>query len=249
MEPSEYNKIFYTHIFDKKSLGYYQSQKRKIEIVLNFFEKHRNGKILDIGCGDGFISSLIKDITKAEVYGVDISRSSVEKARKKGIKAKVVNIDKKFPFRSNTFDAVFCGDIVEHIYDSEALLMKIYNILKPEGYLIVSVPNIAAWYNRFFLLVGLMPIWVESSLKRYTGNPFIKEGVGHIHAFTERSLKELLQLTGFKIESVKGSPILGDGSFPLWIEKVWNFTDSIFAKKPSLSSVVVVKARKAKNNK
>ncbi|MEE9323353.1 MAG: class I SAM-dependent methyltransferase [Candidatus Aenigmarchaeota archaeon] len=251
MDTGEYNRKFYSNIFNKRADRYYKIQKKKISIVLNLLEKHENGKVLDVGCGDGLISSLIATATGAKVYGVDISSEAVSKARKRGIIAKVMNVDKQgFPFEKESFDAVFCGDLLEHLYDTEKLLENVRQILKPNGYLIISVPNIASWYNRGFLLIGFMPTWIESSLKTYTGNPVIKEGVGHIHAFTKRSLTELLRLKGFSIEKVTGSPILADGSRSKWKESLWNGADSAFAKKDSLASTLIVKASKAeKRNK
>jgi len=247
MDTSEYNRKFYSNIFNKKADMYYKIQKKKISIVLNLLEKHEKGKVLDIGCGDGLISSLIANATGAKVYGVDISREAVSKAMKNGIIAKVMNVDEdEFPFEKDSFDAVFCGDLLEHLYDTEKLLENVRQILKPNGYLIISVPNIASWYNRGFLLLGFMPTWIESSLKTYTGNPVIKEGVGHIHAFTKRSLTELLRLKGFSIENVSGSPILADGTRSKWKESLWNGVDSAFAKKASLASTLIVKASKAK---
>lgn len=250
MDTSEYNKIFYSEIFGKEAGRYYKIQKSKIETILHLFEKHEGGKVLDVGCGDGFISSLIGGITKAKVYGVDISREAVTTARKRGIDAKVIDVDKqKFPFKENTFDAIFCGDLIEHLYDTENLLEIVNEILKPRGYAVISVPNIASWYNRVFLLFGLMPTWIESSLRTYTGNPLIKEGVGHIHAFTKRSLTELLRLKKFSIEKTTGSPVLADGTRSRWKEVLWNYTDSFFAKDTSLASTLIVKARKRPKNK
>ncbi len=245
MDSHEYNRYFYSQIFDKEARRYYRIQEKKIEILLDLFETHDNGKILDVGCGDGLISSMIKRATKANVYGIDISRKAVEKAKKRGIKAKILNVDRdEFPFGKNVFDAVFCGDLLEHVYDTERLLENIYLVLKPSGYLVISVPNIASWYNRLFLLFGLMPVWIESSLKTYTGNPFVRKGVGHIHAFTKRSLTELLRLKGFRIEKVKGSPVFADGTRSRWKESLWNHVDSFFAGKPSLASTLIIKARK-----
>lgn len=245
MDTGEYNRKFYSKIFDNKAKRYYSIQKKKIEIVLKLLEKHENGRVLDIGCGDGLISTLIANVTKAKVYGVDISRKALSKAKKKGIITRAMNVDKQgFPFEEESFDAVFCGDLLEHLYDTENLLENVRKILKPNGYLIISVPNIASWYNRGFLLLGYMPTWIESSLKTYTGNPVIKEGVGHIHAFTKRSLTELLVFKGFSIEKVTGSPVLADGTRRKWKERLWNGADSFFAKKASLASTLVMKARK-----
>jgi methionine biosynthesis protein MetW len=247
MDTGEYNRKFYSNIFDKEAKRYYSIQIKKIDVVLNLLEKHKNGKVMDVGCGDGLISTLIADVTGAKVYGVDISRNAVSKARKRGIIAKTMDVDKQeFPFGKESFDAVFCGDLLEHLYDTENLLENINQLLKPNGYLIISVPNIASWYNRGFLLLGYMPTWIESSLKNYTGNPVIKEGVGHIHAFTKRSLTDLLGLRGFSIEKVTGSPLLADGTRSRWKERLWNGADSFFAKKASLASTLVVKARKTK---
>ena len=245
MDTGEYNRRYYSEVFDKNADKYYRIQKKKIDVVLSLLEKHKNGKVLDLGCGDGLISSLLANVTGAKIYGVDISSMAVEKAKKRGIIAKVFDMNKDgLAFEKNTFDAIFCGDLLEHLYDTEKLLENVNLMLKPNGYLIISVPNIASWYNRGFLLLGMMPTWIESSLKTYTGYPLIKEGMGHIHAFTKSSLVDLLILKGFSIENVKGSPVLADGSRPGWKEKLWNGTDSFFSKKATLASTLIVKAKK-----
>lgn len=245
MDTSEYNDLFYSEMFGKSPSKYYNVQRSKIKKIMELFRKHGAGKVLDVGCGDGLIASLIAKATGAEVHGVDVSKSSVKKAKQRGIKAKVVDINKqKLPFRENTFDAVFCGDILEHIYDSEKLIESVNRVLKPGGYAIISVPNIASWYNRVFLLFGLMPVWVESSPRTYTGNPLIKKGVGHIHAFTKRSLRELLQLKGFRVESMVGSPTMADGTREKWKEELWNHIDSVFSKSASLASTLICRAVK-----
>lgn len=241
----KYNKSFYSKIFEKEPEMYYKIQEDKIKIVLEMLEKHNSGRMLDIGCGDGYITKLISRKTECEPYGIDISRNAVKTARKRGVKAIEADINEgKIPHPKNYFDMVFCGDILEHIYNTEVLLENIYRILKPGGYLVISVPNIASWYNRVFLLIGWMPTWIESSSKIYTGNPFIKEGVGHIHAFTEKSLKELVRVNGFRIEKKKGSPIIGCGKYSRNKERIWNAVDRLFSKKTSLSSTIVLKARK-----
>ncbi len=245
MHTSEYNRKYYSDIFARDAEKYYRIQGRKITTALSFFEDGRNGRILDVGCADGFISSIIAKETGAKVYGIDISDSSVREAGKKGIEAKVVNIDSDtFPFKDGSFDAVFCGDVLEHVYDTESVIREMNRLLKKGGYAVISVPNIASWYNRCFLLLGYMPTWVESSLRTFTGNPFIKEGVGHIHAFTMGSLGDLLRMNDFMVEGSKGSPILGDGSRRRWKERLWNAADSAFARKTTLASTIIIKARK-----
>ena len=89
-----------------------------------------------------------------------------------------------------------------------------------------------------------MPTWIESSSIVYTGNPFVKEGCGHVRAFTKRSLVELLRLKGFRIEDVKGCPLLSNDKYSKSAQAVWNNVDSVFAKSRSLASLVIVKGRK-----
>lgn len=245
MEPGKYNRAFYSKIYEREAGMYYKIQEDKIKIVIKMLEKHPNGRMLDIGCGDGYITKLISRKTGAKPYGIDISRNAVKTARNRGVKAKEGDLDEgRVSYPKDYFDLVFCGDILEHVYNTEGLLGNIYRILKPGGYAIISVPNVASWYNRFFLLIGWMPIWIESSSKTYTGNPFLKEGVGHIHAFTERSLKELVRKSGFRIEDVRGSPIIGCGKYSRNKEKLWNVVDRLFSRKTGLSSTIVLKARK-----
>lgn len=246
MKSSKYNERFYSTIFrfrDKTS-SYYKTQSDKINKVLGAFDNHPSGRILDIGCGDGYISSLIAKKTGAEIYGVDVSGFAVKLAEKRGVKAMRVDVDgKKLPYRDDYFDAVFCGDVIEHVFYSDVLLDNVHRVLKPGGYVIISIPNIASWYNRLFLLLGIMPSWVESS-SVYTGNPFIKKGSGHIRAFTKRSLVGLLRFAGFRINDIKGCPVIGNGEYSDRKECIWNKIDGLFAMFPSLASTIIVKAYK-----
>ncbi len=83
MDTNEYNRNFYSDLFEKEPERYYRIQQKKMKIVASLFEKHAEGRILDVGCGDGLIATFIADKTGATLFGVDISHSSVSKAAKK----------------------------------------------------------------------------------------------------------------------------------------------------------------------
>ncbi|NOX71220.1 MAG: class I SAM-dependent methyltransferase [Candidatus Micrarchaeota archaeon] len=245
MDISDYNKHFYSDVFASKHDIYYSVHRKKIETVLGLLSGFEGKNALDIGCGDGYITEIIGKSISARMFGVEISADAAKKAKEKGINVKLFDITKgKLPFESDFFDMVFCGDVIEHVYDTEKLLENILDVLRPGGTLILSVPNIASWYNRGFLLIGWLPTWVESASKLYTGNPFMKNSVGHIRAFTEKSLSSLLDIIGFENIVVKGSPILGNGMYSSRYEKIWNIVDSAFARKVSLASVLVASAKK-----
>ena len=104
----------------------------RIQKIVEIFTKYKFDRILDVGCGDGAISVLLSDASNAEsIYGIDIVEENVKFALKKGIKAFKLDVTKEdLPFEDNFFDAVFLGEIIEHLYDSDYLLDEVYRALK-----------------------------------------------------------------------------------------------------------------------
>jgi 2-polyprenyl-3-methyl-5-hydroxy-6-metoxy-1,4-benzoquinol methylase len=246
MDSSEYNSRHYTELFGGNQAGYYESISVKIQKALSMFGRMEGKSILDVGCGDGFITSKIGGSTGARMTGVDISREALASARRFGVRAKYANLDRgRLPFGAASFDAAFCGDVVEHVFDTESLLSEVRRVLKPDGFVVMSVPNIAAWYNRVLMLFGVLPVWVESGSSHYVGSSFVDKGMGHVKAFTKRSALQLLALCGFSPVEVAGVPLRGDGKRGRAAEGVWNRADGLFSKFPSLSSQIMIKAVKS----
>lgn len=223
---------------------YYKTFGRKIEAVLDMMQGVK-GRILDVGCADGTISMMIKGHTGSEVYGIDINEENTKTAKAKGIIVKAGSVDgAELPYETGFFDAVYCGDVLEHVIRTDFLLEEMFRVLKKGGFLVLSVPNTAAWYNRLFLLCGWLPIWVEPSSEVNTGNPIIKESFGHLRAFTKNAALRLLRMKGYAIEEVRGIPVLGNGTYPGPAEKAWNLADRAFAAFPTLASLILIKAGK-----
>lgn len=80
------------------------------------------------------------------------------------------------PFTSNSLDIVVAGEIIEHLYDTGDFLEEIKRVLKPEGKLIITTPNLAPLANRARILFGFQPP---------TCNIELDGQVGHIRAFTK----------------------------------------------------------------
>ena len=163
-------------------------------------------RVLDIGCGDGSLGREMKALQGiGSVYGVDISEQAVREARSRGINAYCVNVDKTdLPFADDYFDAVFCGELLEHLYDPDHLLDEMHRVLKQDGICIITTPNLASWYNRLFLLLGYQPLFLDASLLHPVGYP-LKFGLfGHIRGFTEKAITELCRIHNFKIVGKRG---------------------------------------------
>ena len=134
-----------------------------------------------------------------ELYGVDISEDAIEKAKKKGIKAFTINVgEEKLPFKDNFFDVVITFEVIEHVFDTGAFIKEIKRVMKQDGTLFLSTPNLAWWFNKVLLFLGYQPANTEVDLEHSTiGKPkLLQSGIpaGHIHVFTTRSMQEFLHL-------------------------------------------------------
>jgi methionine biosynthesis protein MetW len=217
----------------------------RLNKVLEIFANHNFCRILDIGCGDGNFSLLLKMSTHAEdVYGVDISRKAVEFANLIGVKAFECDIDEEdLPFEKESFDAIFCGELIEHLVDPDRLLDEMHRTLKPNGFAIITTPNLAAWYNRIALLFGFQPFQADTGYRYYVGKmmKFGNRGGGHLRLFTYRALKELLLLHQFNVIKVIGSYTHEPGRFPKFLYAL----ERVMSVSPALSSNPVFVVQKA----
>lgn len=153
-------------------------------------------RMLDVGCGDGIICYFVKNKVK-EIYGIDNNKKDLLKAKKNGLRIKSCCLDtEKFPFSGNFFDVVTCLDVIEHIKNPNFLLSEIFRILKKEGLIILSTPNIRFSDHLFKLVLkGKFPKTSEDS-NFYDG--------GHIHFFTFLDIKDLLTKSGFQVIQEEG---------------------------------------------
>jgi 2-polyprenyl-3-methyl-5-hydroxy-6-metoxy-1,4-benzoquinol methylase len=208
---------------------YYVSNARRHVIkfgdarVRKIYDFVEGDKILDIGCGDGTISAHLLGRNK-EVAGVDISKKAIVTARKRGIDACVCNVESQdLPFKSHYFDCVIAGEIIEHLFDTDAFIDKCKRVLKKNGVLIITVPNCASLRARISLLLGRQPAWVEY---RAEG------GAGHIRAYTLKALVRQLEEHKFKVEGARANvvkiPFIG--SFSVLGDLFPSFGDGLVVK-------------------
>jgi SAM-dependent methyltransferase len=95
-------------------------------------------RILDVGCGTGTMLSHLGVYGKAE--GVDIDEEAVGYCHERGLLDVRLGAAENLPFDDGTFDLVTALDVVEHLDDDLAALREIGRVLRPGGYLLVTVP-------------------------------------------------------------------------------------------------------------
>jgi methionine biosynthesis protein MetW len=225
----------------------------RIKKVRALFAGLRGDRLLDIGCGDGTLSVIFgRAMGAREVHGVDIASEAIQAAEKQGVKACQLNIDQAdLPFEDGYFDGVYCGEIIEHLFDPDHLLDEVYRVLKPQGFCILSTPNLAGWPNRLALLLGCQP-YPTSVSPRYegTGKLLLRSPQGqwsHIRVFTLRALKELTAIHRFRIRRLVGSSATVQPPSPLsrLLLSPFLLFDRAMTRIPSLATRIVAELEKA----
>ncbi len=122
------------------------------------------------------------------------------------------------------------GELIEHVFSPDDLLREARRIVKPGGYLFLTTPNLASWFNRASLLFGYQPIFTEVSAEANAGHIINLTGhpAGHIRMFTYRALKEVIERNEWKIEKAIGIGLnVGSHKGPKYIYKLLNFIFSL----------------------
>jgi SAM-dependent methyltransferase len=201
-------------------------------------EPDSSARILDLGCGRGFLSAQIRDLLpSARIVGVEWSPSGCTYARGRGLPIVQASVDGvNLPLSSEVFDAVIIKEVIEHLVDTDQVLAEARRVLVPGGSLVVTTPNLAAWFNRILLVMGVQPVFSEVSLKGIYGRPG-REVVGHLRLFTKRALVELLVAHGFEQVRVRGAMFHRTPRGLRWLDRV-------LSRWSSGAAVIIAHARK-----
>lgn len=171
-------------------------EKIRIEKILNLIGHHK--KVLDIGCGDGFISELIAK-NENDVVGIEIAENAIRKCKKKKITVIDADLNSDWYKKINQkFDVIVAGEIIEHIFDTDKFLQNIEKVMKKNGSVIITTPNLASFGRRIYLALGISPL-METTAR--------KLDAGHIRYFTFKTLEKLLLENGLKIRNYQSDRV------------------------------------------
>lgn len=109
------------------------------------------------------------------------------------------------PFAPGSFDLIVCADVVEHLREPEAALARLRPLLRSDGRLLITTPNVANWSIRLGLLFGRF---------QYTDRGILDRT--HTRLFTRRTLLEALAAAGYRpLEIDFTAPVPLVGRFPI----------------------------------
>jgi len=155
-------------------------------------------RVLDVGCASGYLAAEL--IARgASVVGVEADAADARAARQTG--ATVIEADVEAAGAidelrgAGPFDAIVCGDVLEHLRDPWSVLRSLTALLAPDARVIVSVPNIAHWTARRTVLGGRFPR-AEHGLFDAT----------HLRFFTRATAHELVTGAGLRVVSERFAP-------------------------------------------
>ena len=180
----------YSHFADSKRIG----------IIIKLVKKYSfDNKVLDIGCAQGNIATLLAE-QDFDTVALDLNQNFLNYAKKKREFGKISYVCAsalKMPFKDNAFDAIIMGELIEHAAYPEKLLQEAKRVLKKEGVIIITTPN-----NHVFLsmLSGVKPHLFNPSKNRknLVKRQFGPAGEDHLFVFDKKSLDALLETQCFK---------------------------------------------------
>jgi 2-polyprenyl-3-methyl-5-hydroxy-6-metoxy-1,4-benzoquinol methylase len=177
----------------ESSSSYYQFEDIN-NAIIRLFRNARQcdrklGSVLDLGCGRARLGLEVERLGYT-VAGIDNNPVACATARTRI--SEVVELDfmkldaVAAALNGRQFDWIMAADVLEHSAEPQAALRFYRRFLKPDGRLIVSLPNVAVWDNRFRLLFGRFD-YRDSGVMDRT----------HLRFFTFRTARELIIEAGF----------------------------------------------------
>lgn len=202
----------------------------KVEELLK--REKAKGKLLDVGAGDGDLAFCAKQA------GFDVTAIDLDKERFKhhsGIEFKSVDLNSlPFPFEENSFDFVVCLEVLEHLENPQEILREFRRILKKQGTLIASTPNILSLKSRLrFLFEGSYEYFREPSLEQLKDPKSSNLNI-HITPLRVHELEYMLHKNGFEMKKACTSAFYSGLRFLFlfrWICKLQMFLKCRRAKK------------------
>jgi 2-polyprenyl-3-methyl-5-hydroxy-6-metoxy-1,4-benzoquinol methylase len=134
--------------------------------------------LLDVGCGMGFFVKAASE-RGIKACGIDISKNAVDYGKSQGLDLRQADLLFLNDIRPQSIDLITFWASIEHLYLPKETLQKAYQLLKPEGSIIIETGNFDSYQSKLF------------------GNKWRLITTDHNFYYSSKNLDELLNRTGF----------------------------------------------------
>lgn len=174
---------------------------RKLKIILDLVNKINPEIILDVGCGGGIFVRELKE--KFKIFGCDISIDLLLNIPKDNLKNNfLASRAENLPFKDETINLVICSELLEHTKELELSLEEISRVLKKNGHLIITVPNLYCYDSlegKFGIITKIIN-FINVFRRFFKKEEIYKYGYNtHINKFTPNHWKNILKMNKFKV--------------------------------------------------
>lgn len=164
-------------------------------VILGWLAEGRGRRLLDVGAADGLLS---RHLTERgwKVTGIEADPTMAAAGAAHCEQMLVADLNRGVPLLDGDFDAIVCGDVLEHLADPAAALTSLVGFLAPGGDIVISVPNVAHLWIRLSLLAGHFDYADRGILDRT-----------HLRFFTRRTLDALVTGAGLRAARHAATPV------------------------------------------
>lgn len=171
----------------KKYAKINKDDSRHVDEIKKFLDPRRADKILEIGCGRGFLTKRIQEVSP-NTYGVDINPESIAKAVANNIS---VMDAENLEFEDGSFDKIYSSHTIEHVPDPVKMLREIERVLRPGGKVLLIYPA-EPIRGLFSLIPAIMAF----------KNPLKARDI-HLHKLNPEKIKKMIK--DLKLEYVESN--------------------------------------------
>lgn len=190
--PAVHNEADLTQQYDHlQIIAHEKTHKKVLEIFARF---PRKGPLLEIPAGEGALAWQLHKLGYA-VTGGDIDPSFFKVTPLDCIH---LDMNRPFPIPDERFDFISCIEGIEHLEDHFQFVRECYRILRPDGFLVLSTPNILNLASRLKFLYSGFYALVPRPINEFSQVPVFD----HINPITYYQLRYILHTEGFRITEV-----------------------------------------------
>jgi SAM-dependent methyltransferase len=171
--------------------------KRRLEAILDYLDPRPEDRVLDCGCGLGWVIKVFDEVAPSQLTGIDSDLTRLRRAQAELDRVPIsAGSVMALPYPDGHFDKVILSEVLEHVPDDLSALLEVRRVVRPGGVIAITVP-----YRNYPFL------WdpINWTLERF-GRPPIREGLlggiwtNHLRLYERAELIELVERAGLIAE-------------------------------------------------